>query len=724
MARTKEIVYKIKIDDKAVKKLDKDLDKLDTTVNVGMKVDAKALKKLDKELEKDDINIKVKVDDTDIKNIKSDLKGINDRKIDIGLSDELEKAAASSNSLSESSTGMIDKLGVMAQFAETYSQWSLKSVLASRDSVSVLEEVTKINNKIEVSEQHRKALAANMVNLSEEEVAETKSLINIMKKEEKVLKKKVDTLGDVAILNGQNLKLSNAQAKSALWLRNNWKMVGGAIAGAATYLLSLNGYVKDVATSAGVMAKQFANGNWSLVESFKNSQKLLKSQRELVVMQARYEGRAVAGQDAVAKQLAIGDDATRSYKDRYDAYELARISLEALVDQQIKLNNETDKNNRIAEKVAATDEERAQASAKYLQEANAGAEKLNGLREQGRSLTKEINMLDQDVQEQALDFYIDYVATVTNESLKLANNEKADWDKREAALNKAIELNGEAFALQVETLGITQEQLEVVQSLTGEAQWEYILSLGKSEIINNRLLEVLKEQYTVAIAIAEAQAGFAVTRNTSSVGSPGKGSGVAGSGVETPELIESRDLKTTDIGEFYQMMFEYYESDLDNYEGVEKKKQAIRRMFTEDALNSSADLFGALAEMQEQGSKDQFESAKILRYGEAGMSMYAGISNALATGLPYVRWVDAAAIAASGVAQMINIHNTQYGDTSMGSGSGSIVTPNVNNTAPVTSGRALYEYEQHAQPNKSYVVFSDLQAANLDDGNRSVTVDL
>ena len=151
---SKVIVYTIKVDDSDIKKLKKDLAKLDTnskqTVNVKFNVDDSEVKRVDQQLQDSDMNVKVKVDDEDVNKIKSKLKSISDVKVDssTGLGAELTTAAAASAEMETSLGGAMNTLGVMAQLKESSSQSDLASALSAEGRTNALKQVITSTEKI------------------------------------------------------------------------------------------------------------------------------------------------------------------------------------------------------------------------------------------------------------------------------------------------------------------------------------------------------------------------------------------------------------------------------------------------------------------------------------------------------------------------------------------------------------------------------------------------
>ena len=97
------------------------------------------------------------------------------------------------------------------------------------------------------------------------------------------------------------------------------------------------------------------------------------------------------------------------------------------------------------------------------------------------------------------------------------------------------------------------------------------------------------------------------------------------------------------------------------------------------ACSAVSSMFGALADEQNENSEDGFEAAKKLRYAEALFSMASGIISVWPAAMqlgpisgPVFGSLMTAMIAGMGAAQIANIANTKYGDTS---NSGAVAAP-------------------------------------------------
>ena len=126
---------------------------------------------------------------------------------------------------------------------------------------------------------------------------------------------------------------------------------------------------------------------------------------------------------------------------------------------------------------------------------------------------------------------------------------------------------------------------------------------------------------------------------------------------------------------------------------------------------------GAIADNQNENAKEGFELAKGLRIADTIMN---GLAGQIAVFSAPDNVTMAQKIASSiglGIATIANvaaIRNTQF-EGGGSSGAGASVTK-VSNTAPVTSGKALYEAGQGKKQMRAYVVMTELEAKTAERG--------
>lgn len=128
-------------------------------------------------------------------------------------------------------------------------------------------------------------------------------------------------------------------------------------------------------------------------------------------------------------------------------------------------------------------------------------------------------------------------------------------------------------------------------------------------------------------------------------------------------------------------------------------------------------IFGQLADEQDENSKEGFEQAKKFRYAEAMFSMASGIMGVWPAAMelgpiagPIVGAALSALISGIGVAQMVKIKNTKFGDTS---GTGASVNAGAATNviqAPVQYTAEVPNANIEEYPNRVYVLESDITA--------------
>lgn len=170
-----------------------------------------------------------------------------------------------------------------------------------------------------------------------------------------------------------------------------------------------------------------------------------------------------------------------------------------------------------------------------------------------------------------------------------------------------------------------------------------------------------------------------------------------------------------------------------NAEELEDKKaksQQIEQLATTSASAVSG-LLGSLADMYESDSKNAKKNAKkikAMRIASTTIDMLMGVVSAMSNATrdlgfpvgPIVGAVQAAAITASGIANIAKIKNTQIGDSeSSSSATPTISTASATATAPAVSAEIQQvrqvvsdtEAETASQSQRVYIVASDIEAS-------------
>lgn len=208
--------------------------------------------------------------------------------------------------------------------------------------------------------------------------------------------------------------------------------------------------------------------------------------------------------------LQIQEDDTLGFEKRQAAAEKAREATIALSREEIKLaqnnlsllNQEISIRQRNGENVLALQEQQLSAY-----QALAAAE---------RDLT--LNLADgeekrrrlrQDEAERDLDILIDGYDNQKTINERIINDAQRTFEERRSLLNQTVQLGEDSFARQVATLQLfTQESInanDLVAESDAVVLNAKIRALGLSEILEGRLLEVVRDRRTAILDLAEAE---------------------------------------------------------------------------------------------------------------------------------------------------------------------------------------------------------------------------
>ena len=202
----------------------------------------------------------------------------------------------------------------------------------------------------------------------------------------------------------------------------------------------------------------------------------------------------------------IADDNTRSFKEREDAAGKARkINAELAAAEIARARAEQDlvtlRTKSMNDQIEA-DKLRVEASIK-VQEAE------NNLLLVQKENEKTLRELKQDRLERDLDILIDGFDNVKTINEKIINDDKRVLEEREALFRKTVDLSNSSFDEQIKTIQkFTNEQVNANDLLaTSDAKLlnEKIRKLGLSEIIEGRLLEVIRDKRTATSDLAELE---------------------------------------------------------------------------------------------------------------------------------------------------------------------------------------------------------------------------
>ena len=210
------------------------------------------------------------------------------------------------------------------------------------------------------------------------------------------------------------------------------------------------------------------------------------------------------------RNQAISDDATRSFEEREKANEAARVALEkrAKLEIQVAKNNAGLINQEIAlrrrNKEAATD----------LLDQQLEAFRAVAAAERSYTVTvlqneKERRELKQDRLERDLDILLDGYDNQQMINERLLRDERLTFEQRKKIMSETVRLSNDSFARQIETIqqftGVAIDANEFVMESDAIALNAKIRALGLSEIIEGRLLEIIRDRKTAVRDLTEAE---------------------------------------------------------------------------------------------------------------------------------------------------------------------------------------------------------------------------
>lgn len=207
---------------------------------------------------------------------------------------------------------------------------------------------------------------------------------------------------------------------------------------------------------------------------------------------------------------AVADDATRSFKEREEAAakadaltkQRAAIQLSMAKQNLQYINTEID----LKKKAGQVDDELLDAQVDaYKEVREAEAEYRLAVQDN----TKRINELKQDRLERDLDILIDGFDNQKTINERLIADENKTFDERRKILEETRKLSDDSFAKQIETIqkftGVQVEASELIAEQDAIALNQRIRSLGLSEIIEGRLLEIVRDRKTAIQDLNEAE---------------------------------------------------------------------------------------------------------------------------------------------------------------------------------------------------------------------------
>ena len=260
--------------------------------------------------------------------------------------------------------------------------------------------------------------------------------------------------------------------------------------------------------------KEYGNAIKSLTQDIKDQvdafAELANARRQTRIANRDLE-KQIADLSAQEQLLqAVADDATRSFKEREEAAakadsltkQRAAIQLSMAKQNLAYINTEID----LKQKAGQVDDELLDAQVDaYKEVKEAEAEYRLAVQDN----TKRINELKQDRLERDLDILIDGFDNQKTINERLIADENKTFEERRKILEDTRKLSDDSFAKQIETIqkftGVQVEASELIAEQDAIALNQRIRSLGLSEIIEGRLLEIVRDRKTAIQDLNEAE---------------------------------------------------------------------------------------------------------------------------------------------------------------------------------------------------------------------------
>lgn len=206
----------------------------------------------------------------------------------------------------------------------------------------------------------------------------------------------------------------------------------------------------------------------------------------------------------------IADDVTKSFQEREAAAEKARVTSEQAAIKEIELAR---LRFNIAEQEVSIMEAKGKFDAELIQNRTDAQVQLIEA-EKAYTLTvreneRQRSELKQDRLERELDFIIDVFDSQKTINEKLIADDYRTYKERLAILEETWRLADESFEQQIKNIEqFTDKQIDVnkLLELNNQQSIEYVRTLGLSEIIEGRVLEIVKERRLAVSDLNEAEA--------------------------------------------------------------------------------------------------------------------------------------------------------------------------------------------------------------------------
>lgn len=262
------------------------------------------------------------------------------------------------------------------------------------------------------------------------------------------------------------------------------------------------------------MQKNFANGvkdaTTEIVNQYKAMEALERAKIAIYQSNRRLQAQIQDLMSAEEKQTAIADDQTRSFVEREKAADAAA----RLAQQRAGLEVKVARNNLslINQEIGLRRKNKESVEDLLDQQLGAYTELRNaerGLTGAALENTKRQNELKQDRLERDLDILIDAFDNQKSINERIIKDEDKTFEVRRALLDETAKLFDESFKKQIDTIqqftGVQVNENDLINESNAVVLNEKIRALGLSEIIEGRLLEIIRDRRTGVQDLSEAE---------------------------------------------------------------------------------------------------------------------------------------------------------------------------------------------------------------------------
>lgn len=279
--------------------------------------------------------------------------------------------------------------------------------------------------------------------------------------------------------------------------------------------------IKDFSTSVFNAVRNprqtFNSLKESVIETTKEIQAQAKIFEDLALRQRQHRFEAVELTKTVEElntayqvQQALSDDNTKSFAAQEEAAKKARIANESRLKAELKLAQSALK---ILDEEIAIREANNENIIDLLEQQNAAYLKVSGTQ---RDITlnrinneRQLNQIQQDRLERDLDILIDGFDNQKGINEQRINNDKLTLQERQRIFAETVKLSDDSFNKQIETIQAATKETIDANSLIGESDAVVlngkIRSLGLSEILEGRLLEIIRDRKSAVQDLAASE---------------------------------------------------------------------------------------------------------------------------------------------------------------------------------------------------------------------------